>query len=411
MAASITFAPLREATEEVMEPSDLLGLVSGFAFGALLLFVALRLGRAEARLLRNRTINDPQAPPAVRDVRAFPRLALTTLWIGRDLALIAAAAAGSWLAGLPGALVFALAGCAGGLIGAARAASLDGPLRGRAWIWLNRLMPSVGLLRRLGRGLARLFTRRPIDAFIAGDAENFPGAPSELEPRERELLAKVRSFGSRQIRDVMTPRIDIFWLPEDIPTPELLRAIDKARFARVPIHGRETDDIVGILYAKDLVGKKLEQDFQFAKLLHRPTVMPPELPVDEAFDQLRRSKVHIALVVDELGSLAGLITLEDLLEEIFGEIRDESDPIERGIEQQGKSLLVPGRLTVAELATTLDRSIQSGGEDTTVSGLLMETAGKIPRVAEPLLIDGLRFTVEEREGTVLRRVRVEEAGK
>ena len=126
--------------------------------------------------------------------------------------------------------------------------------------------------------------------------------------------------------------------------------------------------------------------------------------------QVPRGRVRvIALVVDELGSLAGLITLEDLLEEIFGEIRDESDPIEPGIEQQGQSLVVPGRLTVAELATTLDRSIQSGGEDTTVGGLIMENAGKIPRVAEALLIDGLRFTVEEREGTVLRRVRVEEA--
>ena len=219
----------------------------------------------------------------------------------------------------------------------------------------------------------------------------------------------MRSFGSRQVKDVLTPRVDLFWLPEDISPGALLAAVDEARFARIPVHGTQTDDIVGILYAKDLVGRDLNEDFKLAEILHAPTVVAPELPVDEAFNQLRRKKVHIALVIDEFGTLAGLVTLEDLLEELFGEIRDESDLAEPGIERCGQALVVPGRLPINELATALDRSIEGGEDETTVGGLLMETAGRIPRVADELTIDGLRFTIERREGTILRRVRVEPA--
>lgn len=366
-------------------------------------------GRAESRLLRTRTASDPGAPPEIRDVRAFPRLAVTTLWLGRDLALFGAAAAGATVAGIGGAITFAVLAWAAGLIGAARASRIDGPLRGRTWRWVQRLLPVGRWLRRASRFVARRLTSAQLDAFVAGDVEGVEGDPKELDPEERELLANVRSFGSRQVNDVMTPRVDVFWLPEDVSPAELLEAVDEARFARIPVHGTATDDVVGILYAKDLLGRRFDQGFDLATILHRPTVVAPELPVDEAFHEMRRRRVHIAIVIDEHGAFAGVITLEDLLEELFGEIRDESDVAEPGIERRGQALVVPGRLPVAELATALDRSIDGTEEETTVGGLLMEAAGKIPRVADQVTIDGLRFTVERREGTILRRVRVEPA--
>lgn len=381
------------------------GLLSALAFTLL----AGWAGRAESRLLRTRTANDPGAPPEIRDVRAFPRLAVTTLWLGRDLALFGAAAAGAAVAGIGGAIGFAVLAWASGLFGAALASKTDGPLRGRTWRWVQRLLPVGRWLRRASRFIARRLTSAPLDAFVAGDVEGTEGDPKELDPQERELLANVRSFGSRQVNDVMTPRVDVFWLSEDISAPELLEAVDEARFARIPVHGKATDDVVGILYAKDLLGRKLDPGFDLSSVLHRPTVVAPELPVDEAFHEMRRRRVHIAIVIDEHGAFAGVITLEDLLEELFGEIRDESDVAEPGIERRGHALVVPGRLPVAELATALDRSIDGTEEETTVGGLLMEAAGKIPRVADQLTIDGLRFTVERREGTILRRVRVEPA--
>lgn len=392
-----------------MDTAEAIRIAGSVVVGALFCWLAAWGGRAESRLLRTRTESDPQAPPEIRDVRAFPRLAVTSLWLGRDVALFGAAAAGRSLGGAVGAVGFGLLAWLGGLIGAARASRVDGPLRGRTWRWVGRCLPAARFLRRASRFIARRITSDPLDAFVAGDVEGLEGDPRELDPEERELLANVRSFGSRQVNDVMTPRVDVFWLSEDISPKELLAAVDEARFARIPVHGKATDDVVGILYAKDLLGRRLDDDFSLAGILHRPTVVAPELPVDEAFHEMRRRRVHIAVVIDEHGAFAGVITLEDLLEELFGEIRDESDDDEPGIERRGDALVVPGRLPVAELATALDRSIDGTEEETTVGGLLMEAAGKIPRVADQLTIDGLRFTVERREGTILRRVRVEPA--
>ena len=393
-----------------MDPSLSARLVVLVLLGLLFVLLARWFGRAESLLLRTRTASDPQAPPEIRDVRAFPRIAITTLWLGRDIALFGAAAAGAAAGGVAGAVALGLLAWSAAQIGAARASRWDGPLRGRGWRSVQRLLPAARLLRRATRFLGRRLTKNPLDAFVAGDIEDSAGDPAELDPEERELLANVRSFGSRQVNDVMTPRVDVFWLSEDISPGELLDVIDGARFARIPVHGKETDDVVGILYAKDLLGRDLERGFVLSEILHPPTVVAPELPVDEAFQEMRRKRVHIALVIDEHGTLAGLITLEDLLEELFGEIRDESDADEEpGIERHGEALVVPGRLPVSELATALERAIEGTEEETTVGGLLMENAGKIPRVADELTIDGLRFTVERREGTILRRVRVEPA--
>jgi len=281
-------------------------------------------------------------------------------------------------------------------------------MRGPVWRAVVNLAP----IARLGMSAARFANarlgRRKLDGFIQGDHEQpDPGEESVLEPEERELLVKVRAFGSRQVREVMTPRIDVFSLSEETPPRELLAQVDEARFARVPIYRGEKDNVVGILYVKDLIGRDVDASFDLAPLLHRPFVVPPEKPVDEVFRELRKSKVHLALVIDELGSLVGLVSMEDLLEELFGEIRDESDASEPGIERHGEALVVPGRLPLSELSTTLGRPVPAAGDETTVSGLLMATAGRIPRVADQITAAGLRFTVERREGTVLRRVRVE----
>lgn len=392
-----------------MEPTESIRAAVAVVSGIALLLLAWWSGRAESLLLRTRTSSDPQAPPEIRDVRAFPRLAMTTLWLLRDVSVLGAAATGAVFGGLPGAIVLGLAATSAALVGAALASRVDGPLRGRSWRVVQRLLPGARVLRRATRFTARRLTPRPLDAFVAGDVEDNEGDPAELDPEERELLANVRSFGSRQVNDVMTPRVDVFWLSEDISAAALFDVVDEARFARIPVHGTETDDIVGILYAKDLLGRDLGAGFDLRAILHPPTVVPPDLPVDEAFQEMRRQRVHVALVIDEHGTMAGLITLEDLLEELFGEIRDEADTGEPGIERDGDAWVVPGRLPVAELATALARSIEGTEEETTVGGLLMENAGKIPRVADELTIDGLRFTVERREGTILRRVRVEPA--
>ena len=173
------------------------------------------------------------------------------------------------------------------------------------------------------------------------------------------------------------------------------------------IHRDDKDHVVGILYVRYLLGRRLDESFHLEGILHRATVVSPDARVDQAFRELRRARVHLALVYDDLGTLLGLVTMEDLLEELFGEIRDESDEAEPRVERIGNALVVSGRLPISELENALQRQMNVSGDETTVGGVLMASAGQIPRVAEQHTIDGLRFTVERREGNVLRRVRVE----
>ncbi|HYC22640.1 MAG TPA: hemolysin family protein [Candidatus Bathyarchaeia archaeon] len=375
---------------------------------------AALLGAAEATLLSAvRTANDPDAPHAVKEARAFPRRLLVALWLLRDLLLVAAAAGGialvpsePWLAA---AALVALA-LLGSLGGRAFVARVPQAMRGPVWPLALRIAPLARLEMSAGRRLARRVRGATADTFCEGDA-GVPGEGSDtvLDPEERDLLVKVRAFGSRQVREVMTPRVEIFSLPDDISPLELLTQVNEARFARVPIYHGEKDNVVGILYVKDLLGRRLGEGFNMGGILHRATVVPPEKPVDEVFRELRRSKVHIALVIDELGSLVGLVTMEDILEELFGKIRDDSDEAEPEIERRGTALVVPGRLPMVELASVLDRPIEVSGDETTVGGVLIAQAGKVPREGDRFGIDGLNFTVERREGTVLKRIRVEPA--
>jgi Mg2+/Co2+ transporter CorC len=394
-------------------PLRIFALLAGSAGLAIVLLGAL-LGAAEATLLSEvRTANDPDAPHAVQEARAFPRRLLVALWLLRDFLLVAAASAGfalvpgqPWLAA-SAFVALALLGWFGGRAFVARAPQ---PMRGPAWNLALQVAPLARLEMTGGRWLARRVHGPSVDTFCEGDA-GVPGDGSDtvLDPEERDLLVKVRAFGSRQVREVMTPRVEIFSLPDEISPQELLAQVNEARFARVPIYHGEKDNVVGILYVKDLLGRRLGEGFNLGGILHRPTAVPPEKPIDEVFRELRRSKVHIALVIDELGSLVGLVTMEDILEELFGKIRDDSDEAEPEIERRGTALVVPGRLPMVELASVLDRPIEVSGDETTVGGVLIAQAGKVPREGDRFGIDGLTFTVERREGTVLKRVRVEPA--
>ena len=202
----------------------------------------------------------------------------------------------------------------------------------------------------------------------------------------------------------------MFCLPIDIPIDELIREVDEVRFARIPIRRDDEEEISGILYVKDLLGKKADGDLDLESLLHPVEIVAPETAVDSAFRELRQRKTHLALVYDDLGSL-------------IGTGNDGGSPRRTLRRNPGRKrrrrtsrLHPPGRWSdrvretpMLELAEVLKRSIEIEGEPTTVGGMLMSEAGRIPRVAEAITVDGLRFTVERREGTVLRRIRVEAA--
>jgi magnesium and cobalt exporter, CNNM family len=174
------------------------------------------------------------------------------------------------------------------------------------------------------RGLAPASVLRfAADGTVEEDEE------AALDARSRALLARVRAFRQRTLRDVITPRVRVSALPVDIGGPALIDALREHRYSRVPIHRRERDDVVGVLYAKDLLGRDVAAPgFRLEALLRPPTFIPLGTRAADVLRELRRQKIHLALAVDEYGGIAGLVTMEDLLEELFGEIRDEYDEAE-----------------------------------------------------------------------------------
>ena len=302
--------------------------------GTLVLFLVLLvlLGAPHApRLLRHGT-----PPPR-------PRRFWVTLLVVRELGTAGTAAAATWLAlataDMPGWVAAALAGglaflvleviapVAGLALSDARADHLS-EIVARAIALLRRPLerPAVLLASRLAgeAGLAPTSILR-----FAADGTVEEGEEAALDARGRELLARVRAFRQRPLRAVMTPRTRIVALPADVGGPALLATLREQRFSRVPVYRGERDNILGVLYARDLLGRDVTvPGFRIEPLLRPPTFVPVGTRAGDAFRELRRRRIHLALVVDEYGGIAGLVTMEDLLEELFGEIGDEYDEVE-----------------------------------------------------------------------------------
>ncbi len=285
----------------------------------------------------------PHAPRLLRHGALPPRPRRTwlTLLVAREMGTVAAATAAAWLAlAVPGPLP---AWAAAALAGAAAFLAAEG------------LAPALGLLLpdatadRMAEISSRLLAvlRRPLErpavvlaGWLAGEAGLAPasvlrfaadggaeeGEEEALDQHGRELLARVRALGLRPVRAVMTPRVRVAALPVDVSGSALLAALREQRFSRVPVYRGERDNVVGVLYAKDLLGRDVSAPgFRLEPFLRPPAFVPLGMRAGDVFRELRRRKVHLALVVDEYGGIAGLVTMEDLLEELFGEIRDEYD--------------------------------------------------------------------------------------
>jgi CBS domain containing-hemolysin-like protein len=233
---------------------------------------------------------------------------------------------------------------------------------------------------------------------------------TEREEAEEALLEAVSDFAEKVVREVMVPRTDMKALPDTARTADAVALIDKTGFSRLPIYHETTDDIRGVLYAKDLLvalsaGKT---DAPITTLARAPYFVPETKPVEELLGEMR-TRTHIAIVADEYGGTAGLVTLEDLIEEIVGEISDEYDREELLLVDLGNDTYnVDARLPVDDLNDTFGTEIETDADS--VGGLFTEIAGRIPEAGESVEVEGLRLTVTELQGTRVRQLRVEPAG-
>lgn len=231
----------------------------------------------------------------------------------------------------------------------------------------------------------------------------------EREEAEEALLEAVSDFAEKVVREVMVPRTDMKALPDTAHAVDAVALINETGFSRLPVYHQTTDDIRGVLYAKDLLvaleaGKA---EGPVIGLARTPYFVPETKPVEELLGEMR-SRTHIAIVADEYGGTAGLVTLEDLIEEIVGEISDEYDSeVELLVDLGDGSYRVDARLPVDDLNERFDTEMDT--EADSVGGLFTEVTGRIPDVGDSAEIEGLRLTVTELQGTRIRELKVEPA--
>jgi putative hemolysin len=288
---------------------------------------------------------------------------------------------------------------------------------------LELLLPSFGpVVNTLGpvsQWMARLLTvRRPPASGTADEAAeetteatkaylNTAEQEGLIEGEERRLLQSIVDFGDTLVREVMTPRPDIVAIREGASIGDLRALFREQEYSRFPVFKESLDNIAGFVFVKDLVAVGATDDSRPITPLLRPAVFVPESKrVPELLKQFQRQQTQIAIVVDEYGGTAGLVTIEDLLEEIVGEIRDEydveSEPI---VDEGGGRFLFSGKVDVDEVAHRLNVEIEREGFET-VGGFLLTHLGRVPAVGERFEIDGLTVEVLEVERRRVHKVRI-----
>jgi putative hemolysin len=279
---------------------------------------------------------------------------------------------------------------------------------GRPVDWLGRLLTPVrALLAGLTVAVVRLLgrTERRSEPELTEDElrtlVDVGTTEGVVEREEREMIHKVFELEDTLVRSVMVPRTDMFCLDVGTPVPQVLPALRENLHSRVPVYERTIDVIVGILYTKDLLPyvAGLPPDFDLRAHLHPPYFVPGSKRADTLLQEFRAKRLHLAIVVDEYGGTAGLVTLEDILEELVGEIADEYDEPERLIQRlDATTFRVAGKLPIEELNTVAGLAIASEAYDT-VGGWVLDLFGRVPRAQERLGRPDLTVTVEKVERT------------
>jgi CBS domain containing-hemolysin-like protein len=229
-----------------------------------------------------------------------------------------------------------------------------------------------------------------------------------IEQAERDLIESVIEFGDTVVREVMVPRTDMITVEREVTVEDALEVTSLVGFSRVPVVGDNIDDVVGLVYVKDLIRAELDgkPDQGVGELMRHAHFVPETKKVDELLREMQQAKFHMAIAVDEYGGVAGLVTLEDLIEELVGEIVDEYDVEEALVERQmDGSLRVDARILIDELNDFAGLQLPEGAWDT-VGGLVFDEFGRVPTAGEICEVDGYRLKVERTQGRRITRVLV-----
>ncbi len=273
-------------------------------------------------------------------------------------------------------------------------------------LWLGRVLgPLARLLILVGNAVTpgRGFRDGPFSTTVElRELVDLAEQRGVVEHGEREMIHSVFSLGDTIVREVMVPRTETVWIEAGKTVRQALVLFIRSGFSRIPVIGDNVDDVLGIIYLKDVV--RAEQDVQVSVLMRSATFVPESKPVDDLLREMQAARTHIAIVVDEYGGTAGLVTIEDILEEIVGEITDEYDVERPPVERLGDgSVRISARLSVEDLAELFGVELPDD-EVETVAGLLAQALGRVPIPGAEARIDGLHLVAE---GTTGRRNRID----
>jgi CBS domain containing-hemolysin-like protein len=277
--------------------------------------------------------------------------------------------------------------------------------------WITRALIAVSNAILPGKGIkSGPYTSDEMLRAIADEALK----EDVIENEERTLIHSIIDFGDTVVRDVMVPRPDMVAVESHARIIDVIDIIIPAGFSRIPVYGQGIDDIVGIVYAKDLMREEREGRLEdvVSTIMREAQFTPESKRVSELMREMQAGKFHMAIVVDEFGGTAGLVTLEDLIEELVGEITDEYDVEEVPPEKLADgTVVVNARMPVDEVNELLDPSrLPEGDEWDTVGGLLYSLLGHVPVEGETATVDGHRLVAERVQGRRIGRVRISPAG-
>ena len=239
----------------------------------------------------------------------------------------------------------------------------------------------------------------------------------ETTSDEQRMLEGIVNFGNTDTREVMCPRIDIFALSDQMGLKEIIPLILSKGFSRIPVYSEKKDNIKGILYTKDLLPHLNNSDYEWQTLLKTPLYVPENKKLDDLLKEFQQKKNHLAIVVDEYGGTSGLITLEDIMEEIIGDISDEFDEIDLNFSKIDESTYVfDAKISLKDFFRVINIE-DSGlfdnikGEAETLAGLVLEITKKFPRRGQKVSFKGYKFIVEEIDQFRVKQIKVYLPGK
>ncbi|HEX4997846.1 MAG TPA: hemolysin family protein [Terriglobia bacterium] len=271
-------------------------------------------------------------------------------------------------------------------------------------------------ITRLGLSISGFFFRASKTAPAALTAgvttDELRALVSGVSHERIKIVERVLEFSERQVKDVMVPRLEVTALEASASFEEILMVVENTRYSRFPVYQNVLDNVIGILHAKDLMPfLRYPKTFRLTQSLRKPVFIPDTVPLDNSVEMLQNAQTHLGVVVDEHGGVEGIVTLEDLIEQIVGEIQDEHDvEVDSVIPHYDGSAMIDGSVPVRELNERLSLSLPETNQYVTLAGFLMAQSGRLPHEGDEIGFQDRVFRVEHMVGRRIHRVRLLKPG-